>query len=656
MPAEPSANGTDRPRSSASCRTSARPSRMIMMPKMQMSAVSVAARTATRAASQSKWLPMAADSVWNTTSATPAFSAYSATLKTSLMPVWRRCSRSAAPAPSAIAVTSWVGVARNRATASTRSPMEKLCASRFHCQCTTSTSPRAKAAPHSTHGRFRAVGAAGSERTTMTNSATAATATVAVSSMIRWDGVSRPRRLFCTAGTPFVIVVITSRPVRAGPGDAGPRDTGPGHAGPGDPGPRDTAPGHAGPGDPGPRDTAPGDPGPRDTAPGDPGPRDTAPGHAGPGDPGPRDAGPGNAGQRGVARLRGVIHDLGLLRRRKFGDRVGLLGDREFGDGRLGLRRLLVGDLRDAGSERVGVGLVDGLASHVDLTGDLLAADLDDDRSTSGVERTRTGGARVRLHGVHRGGRLHRRGQVDEARTLLPRRGEGQVLSGPHEQGLDLVRSEIRTLRDQQRSRTRDDGSRLRGTATTEQPVADSAGRVLLVQERVRAPQADHVLAGGDHVGVAGAVTVVRERGGDVVGRVGRALGVVAADGDDVGVGGRVVDLPGAEALVTDGDDDHDALVPGLLGRVGQRVQLVALDTVGTERHVQHAHVQAVVPPVLGHPVDGRDGLGDVGVTLGVSDLDADDAGVRRHSDVVARVPGVLPGRGAVPAGDDGGQ
>src|SRR3954470_11871948 len=280
IPAEPSAKGTDRPSSSPSCRTSARPSRMIMMPKMAASAVSVAARTATSAASQSSSLPSTCDRLWNTPSATLDPSAYSATLNTSLMPVWRRCSRSAAPAPSAIAVTSCTGVARNRPTASTRSPMEKLWASRFHCQWTTSTSPAAKAAAQSTHGRFRAVGAPVSERTTMTNSATAATATVAVSSMIRWDGVSRPK-ILCTALTPFVIVVITSRPVRAGPGDARPGHAGPGHAGPGDPGPGDPGPGHAGPGHPG-----PGDPGPGDAGPGDPGPGDPGPGHPGPGDAG----------------------------------------------------------------------------------------------------------------------------------------------------------------------------------------------------------------------------------------------------------------------------------------------------------------------------------------------------------------------------------
>src|SRR4051812_1732451 len=348
IPAEPSANGTDRPSSSASCRTSARPSRMIMMPKMAASAVRVAARTATSAASQSRSLPSTPDRPWKTISATLEPRAYSAMLKTSFTPVWRRCRSSAAPAPSAIAVTSWTGVARNRPTASTRSPMEKLWASRFHCQCTTSTSPAAKAAAQSTHGRFRAVGAPVSERTTMTNSATAATATVAVSSMIRWDGVNRPK-ILCTALTPFVIVVITSRPVRAGPGDARP-----GHAGPGDPGPRDAGPGHAGPGDPGPRDAGPGHAGPGDPGPRDPGPGDAGPGDAGPGDPGPRDAGPGDPRE---VRLLG---DGSLLVRRQLGNRGGLLCrrqvrhsggslvGRQVGDHVGLLRSLVLGDLRDA--------------------------------------------------------------------------------------------------------------------------------------------------------------------------------------------------------------------------------------------------------------------------------------------------------------------
>jgi hypothetical protein len=69
--------------------------------------------------------------------------------------------------------------------------MEKLCASRFHWTCTTSASVTAKAAAQSAHGRFRAVGAPGSEPTTTTNSVTAAAATAAVSRATRWVAPSR---------------------------------------------------------------------------------------------------------------------------------------------------------------------------------------------------------------------------------------------------------------------------------------------------------------------------------------------------------------------------------------------------------------------------------------------------------------------------------
>ena len=69
-----------------------------------------------------------------------------------------------------------------------------------------------------------------------------------------------------------------------------------------------------------------------------------------------------------------------------------------------------------------------------------------------------------------------------------------------------------------------------------------------------------------------------------LVPRVRGELGGVAADGDEVRVVGRVVHLAGPEALVADGHDDDDALVPGLLGGERQRVELVVLDAVRAER------------------------------------------------------------------------
>src|SRR3954468_8627768 len=98
--------------------------------------------------------------------------------------------------------------------------MEKGCRSRCHGTWTTATSLAANATAHSTHGRFRAVGAVGRCRTTTTNSATATAATARVSSRIRWDGPSVNLRVLI-AETLLVVVVIRSRPVRAGPRDAG---------------------------------------------------------------------------------------------------------------------------------------------------------------------------------------------------------------------------------------------------------------------------------------------------------------------------------------------------------------------------------------------------------------------------------------------------
>src|SRR5829696_5498038 len=351
-------------------------------------------------------------------------------------------------------------------------------------------------------------------------------------------------------------------------------------------------PAHAGPGHPGPRHAGPGHPGPRHA-----GPRHPGPAHAG-----PRHPGPVGAGAQAVRPLAGV----------------------------------------------------EGPAADVDLTADRLPADGHVDRTTGELQGADTGREREGLLRVGRGGGVLGGPQVDQAGALLLPGGGSDGLGRAGQQRLHLVRRDGGTLRDQQRRGTGHDGGGLRGAAAPEETLPDPGSRVRGVQVGPRVPEADHLLARSDEVGVAGAVTVVRERRDGVVGRGRRAVGVVAADGDHVRVVGRVVDLLRTEALVADGDDDHDSLVPGLLGRVGQRVHHVALDTVGTERHVQHPDVQTVLVAVLDDPVDGRDGLRDVGLTLGVSDLDADDAGVRRHADEVRRVP-AHRGRGGVTAGDDAG-
>src|SRR3954452_16445169 len=507
MPAEPRANGTDSPSSSPSCRTSTRLSRMVMMPKMHRSAVRVDVRTPASAASQVNPSPSPADRAWKTTTERTAPSPYSARLKRSFSPDCRRCRTRAAPAPTTSAVTRWPGAARRRAAASTRSPMEKLWASCFHCQWTTNTSPRAKAAAQSTHGRFRAVGAPGSTRTTMTNSVTAAAATVAVSSMMRWDGVSRPTRL-CTASTPLVIVVISSGPVRAGPGDAGPGDAGPGHAGPGHAGPGHAGPGHAGPGHAGPGHAGPGHPGPGHPGPGHPGPGHPGPGHAGPGH-----AGPGHAGPRDA---------------------------------------VPVGLVPGAGRPP---GRIPPVAAHVLLAGDGLAVHVDVHRPTSELEGTEAGGHGPGLHGVRRGVGDTCSPEVDRAVALGDRRSARQLLGGARQQGLHLVRREIRALREQQRRGAGDDRSRLRRAGAAEEPLTGTPTRVVRVQVRPGGPQAHHGLARSDHVGVAHPVAAAGPSGDlSVVASCG-AVGVVTTDGDDVRVVCRVVQLPLRAAVAR---RDHD--------------------------------------------------------------------------------------------------
>src|SRR5829696_243227 len=263
--AEPSVNGRESANISSSGARCARPSEMLMTAKIARSAVTVMTRTATSAASQSQ-SPAGPDRTAKMMVASEPPSAEMATLKASLMPRCRRWTTRVTAKPSTWAITSSRGVARSRPAPRTRSPMENVCASRCHWTCTTRASATAKAAAQSTHGRVSAVGAPGSVRTTMTNSATAIAATEAVSSMIRWATPRRDTRDSFTS-TPFVIVVTSLRPAHAGPGHPGPAHAGPGHPAPAHAGPGHPAPAHAGPRHPGPRHPAPAHAGPRHPAP-----------------------------------------------------------------------------------------------------------------------------------------------------------------------------------------------------------------------------------------------------------------------------------------------------------------------------------------------------------------------------------------------------
>ena len=98
----------------------------------------------------------------------------------------------------------------------------------------------------------------------------------------------------------------------------------------------------------------------------------------------------------------------------------------------------------------------------------------------------------------------------------------------------------------------------------------------------------------------------------------------------------RRVDAP-LVAAVTGGRDHDDALLPGLLDRVGQRIDLGRLGRVGAVGEVDHADVQTVVVAMLDHPVDRRDHLRHVHPAVGNTDLDRDDPRIRRHPAVGGR-------------------
>ena len=77
------------------------------------------------------------------------------------------------------------------------------------------------------------------------------------------------------------------------------------------------------------------------------------------------------------------------------------------------------------------------------------------------------------------------------------------------------------------------------------------------------------------------------------------------------------------EAVVAAGCHDHDAGLPGLLDRVGERVDPVVLRRVRAVGEVDDPDVQPVVVPVLDDPVDRGDDLADVGAAVGDADLEA---------------------------------
>src|SRR5919112_6371750 len=262
--ADPSVNGSERASISRKDRASGRPEERLIAIRMQRSAINVQTRTPTRTASQSRWPTPGEESAtaaWATSARDPERANW-ATLKASFMPRCRRCTTRLSPVPSTWALTTWAGAARHMPAASTRSLREKVCESRSRCTCTTRASLTAKARTQAGQGMAGTAAGPGRGATTTANNATAAAATPAASSQIRWEVVNRSRER-----APFAIVVTSSGPVRAGPGHARPGHAGPGHARPAHARPAHARPAHARPGH-----ARPAHPGP---------------GHAGPAHPGP---------------------------------------------------------------------------------------------------------------------------------------------------------------------------------------------------------------------------------------------------------------------------------------------------------------------------------------------------------------------------------
>ena len=147
--------------------------------------------------------------------------------------------------------------------------------------------------------------------------------------------------------------------------------------------------------------------------------------------------------------------------------------------------------------------------------------------------------------------------------------------------------------------------------------------RVLAGEEPTRDTRGHDRRTRRHHVGVADPVTgrgPVRHR---PVGRLALARHLLGrTHGDDGRVVRRVAQLLHRPAVVATRHDDGDPVVPGGLDRVGQRVQLVVLDTVGVVGQQQHVDVVDVL--VRHDPVDAGDHLRDVDRPVTRADLDVD--------------------------------
>ena len=388
-------------------------------------------------------------------------------------------------------------------------------------------------------------------------------------------------------------------PARPGPGVADPRAVGPGVAAP-----AAGRPGVAGPGV---------------RRPGVAAPVAAGPGHRAPARPGPARPGPAGAGPDRAVPAAAVP-----------------------------------GRVRPGGG-RPGRGLPRP-AEDVPLAGQGRVAVIDVDRAAGLLQEPGAGG--------HPGRRRHRRRLLDRvghvrdpvaavqlAHLLRQLRGAGQG-------GLHLVRGGRGVGLQVERGQAGDDRRRLRGAGAAEEPAADPGRGDGLVQRAAGHPQPEDVHCGRDQVDAAAARAALAPDRDLVLVHALLAHRVVRADRDHQRVDRRGSQLGPAGALVAAGDDHDDARLPGVLDRVGQRVEARRLGRVGAVGEVQHPDREAGVVGVLHHPVDRGDHLGHVAAAVAGGHLERDQPGVRRDpGEPSGGRRGVLrAGRHHVAAGDDRGQ
>jgi hypothetical protein len=183
----------DRPSMRGSPTTLCAPSDSHITTKTQAETVSVDTVTPARAATQlhAPDTTVSRDKTVNTVVARLQASTCCPTLNANLRPNWRRWSRRVSPTPATCTATRAAGSTRYRPATSGRSVRERECESRWSWTCTTRNSLMAKAATQTGHGRSSGAFGPGRSRTTVTNSATAATFSSATKSATRAPAPSR---------------------------------------------------------------------------------------------------------------------------------------------------------------------------------------------------------------------------------------------------------------------------------------------------------------------------------------------------------------------------------------------------------------------------------------------------------------------------------